>query len=500
MATDTAGGPTPDGSPDQLTVSLVVAKGGQAHGPVSETWTVAPGRLSGIVYYNSYGTRLAKNYPGAIGGDGKFGGAVLSIHVGDTAPKLVAGADGDASQCRVCHSVAAKGSRLIVQHGDANDTSSAYDLAPGGATEIPLAIGAQFPALAPDGSFALSPSGQLLAMPDDSSPLPVAGLAAVATNLGTPAFSPDGKRVVFNPMAGPGVENPTQKLVVMDFEVATGTFSNPTVVADYTGQPAQTRPGWPAFFPDGNSAVFHVQSAAGSDGNGDGALRTRKGAKAQIAWTSASDAGSVTPLDALNGLDGSGASYLPKLASPVSMGCTGDGVQVGGIDADHADDVNLNYEPTVNPIASGGYAWVVFTSRRLYGNEATIPPFCSDPRGVDLVQNITTKKLWVAAIDLNAKPGADASHPAFYLPAQELLAGNARGFWVLDPCRQDGNSCESGDQCCNGFCRPESGALVCSSTPPDNQCSKLQEKCSSAADCCDADAACVGGFCAQGKP
>ena len=37
-------------------------------------------------------------------------------------------------------------------------------------------------------------------------------------------------------------------------------------------------------------------------------------------------------------------------------------------------------------------------------------------------------------------PGTDASHPAFYLPAQELLAGNARGFWVLDPCQTDGTS------------------------------------------------------------
>ena len=37
-------------------------------------------------------------------------------------------------------------------------------------------------------------------------------------------------------------------------------------------------------------------------------------------------------------------------------------------DADH----ELNYEPTVAPIASGGYAWVVFMSRRMYGNVATI--------------------------------------------------------------------------------------------------------------------------------
>ena len=101
----------------------------------------------------------------------------------------------------------------------------------------------------------------------------------------------------------------------------------------------------------------------------------------------------------------------------------------------------MNYEPTVNPVASGGYAWVVFTSRRMYGNEATIPPFCSDPRGVDLISNITPKKLWVAAD--RSEPGArhGRSHPAFYLPAQELLAGNARGFWVLDPCQAERHRC-----------------------------------------------------------
>jgi hypothetical protein len=323
------------------------------------------------------------------------------------------------------------------------------------------------------------------------------GLTSVATNLGTPAFSPDGTLVTFNPIAGPGVQNPKQKLLVMSFDVATKTFSNATEIVDFTGQPAEVRPGWPAFFPDGKSVVFNHQSAAGIDGNNLGDLRTRKGAKARLAWASASGGQQITALDQLNG-----ASYLPKLDQPVAMSCLGDGFEVGNIDADHADDVNLNYEPTVNPIASGGYAWVVFTSRRMYGSVATIPPFCSDPRGVDLVQNITTKKLWVAAIDLNAQPGVDSSHPAFYLPGQELLAGNSRGFWVLDPCKPKGESCESGDQCCDGYCQPvgANGELVCSNTPPDSQCSKPQEKCTTAADCCDPSNICLNGFCTPPTP
>jgi hypothetical protein len=208
----------------------------------------------------------------------------------------------------------------------------------------------------------------------------------------------------------------------------------------------------------------------------------------------------MTPLDQLNG-----KGYLPKLAQPSGVACndacgTASSPMVGTLNADHSDDVDVNYEPTVNPIASGGYAWVVFTSRRMYGSVATIGSFCSDPRGVDLVTNITPKKLWVAAIDLSQAAGVDSSHPAFYLPAQELLAGNARGFWSLDPCEPDGTSCTSGDQCCNGYCEAGDGGLVCSNTAPSSTCSALSDKCTKSSDCCDPSNECINGFCSQGSP
>ncbi len=494
--TQTAGGLTSTGERDRVTVKLTVVKDGMAAGPISQTWTIAPARLSGTIYYNSYGTQLAKNFAGAVGGDGKFGGAVLSIRVGDTGPKLTAGADGKAPECRVCHSVSADGSRLVAPRGD-NGTSS-YALSPSGIAETSLGVNTEFPGMAPDGSFALTSGGKILEMPAAATEITPPGLAGVATSIGTPAFDPSGKSVAFNPTAGPGMTGPGKKLFVMDFKAATRTFSNVRTVVANTAPGVDQRPGWPAFLPDGESLVFHQQSKAGGDGDKEaGALYTRRGAKAQIHWTNTSNATKVTALNALNGLDAKGVSYLPKLSAPVVLGCTGDTQQVGGIDADHADDANLNYEPTVNPVASGGYAWVVVTSRRMYGNVATIPPFCSDPRGVDLIKNITTKKLWVAAIDLGAKPGEDASHPAFYLPSQELLAGNARGFWVLDPCRGDGQSCDSGDQCCNGYCTANatSGALECGNMPPDAQCSAEGDKCSQDADCCSSSNVCSGGFC-----
>ncbi|HEX4513706.1 MAG TPA: hypothetical protein VH054_09225, partial [Polyangiaceae bacterium] len=154
----------------------------------------------------------------------------------------------------------------------------------------------------------------------------------------------------------------------------------------------------------------------------------------------------------------------------------------------------LNYEPTMNPIASGGYYWVVFTSRRMYGNVATGDPW-SGYTGAPI-----PKKLWVAAIDINPTPGKDPSHPAFYLPGQEINAGNSRGFWVVDPCKANGNSCVTGDECCNGFCRQgDGGGLVCSNNP--GGCSQQYESCTTDADCCGAGAlTCVNGHCAQKNP
>jgi hypothetical protein len=496
MATNTAGGLTPEGEPDRLEVSLTLAKGAESYGPVTRRWTVAQARLSGTIYYSSYGTNLAKNHDGAVGGDGKFGGAVLSIRVGDTGPALAAGTDGGAAQCRVCHSTSADGGRLFALSGDGYK-SNAYDLSPTGVgpeQAIPKS-GVEYPGLTADGRYALAHDGVLLDLDNGGAEVSTTGLSDVATDLGPASFSYDGTSVAFNPMASPMIADPRRKLVVMAFDAAAKAFSSPVTVVDNSAETnAEMRPGWPTFTPDG-ALVFHQQIAAGTDGNNQSALHTRKGAKAYLAWTPASEA-SPTPLNRLNGLDASGESYLPQLAAPIALTCTGDGTQVGGIDANHADDANLNYEPTVNPIPSGGYAWVVFTSRRMYGSVANIPPFCSDPRGVNLIDNITPKKLWVAAINLNGKPGEDISHPAFYLPAQELLAGNTRGAWVLDPCRNDGTSCETGDQCCNGYCSANGeGELVCANEPPDNQCSAPQERCEEATDCCDPANQCINGFC-----
>jgi hypothetical protein len=217
--------------------------------------------------------------------------------------------------------------------------------------------------------------------------------------------------------------------------------------------------------------------------------------------------GTTAMLDQINGYTG-GMPYLPFGSA----------------------EENLNYEPTILPVAVGGYFWVVFTSRREYGN--TIND--ADPWEGLFEGNTPAKrkKLWVAALDINngettVTNAMDISHPPFYLTGQELAGGNSRGFWALDPCQQNGTSCSGGDQCCSGYCRQLSGdagatASDSGATGSDaaasgadagaggdggtsfvcvvpQACANEYEKCTMTSDCCQASMGyqCLGGFCAQ---
>jgi hypothetical protein len=484
----------------RVTLTLAAKSGGAYTAYASGktlTWTIAPTTLKGTVYYNSYGTKLAENYTGAKGGNGKFGGATLAIRGDAFDPVLVAGKSGDASGCRVCHTVSADGSLMIAQH-ESNMASSAYDLNDMNAERAyPSADDGKFgwAALSPDGALALGNAGppgdnpanrasldhSALYKTADGSVLPLAGFADVATQAATPSFAVDGKQIAFNLYAGPAggkVAANGGSLVVMDF-AATGAdqyaASNPRAV--FTSSSADQLPAWPYFLPDGNALVFELEKQPGSGGE---RFVTRNGARGELWWTTQD--GRAHALDQANG-----KGYLPN-------------VGVG-----HGDDTTLQYEPTVAPIVAGGYAWMVFTSRRAYGNVATRDPYESDARAFDLTPGNpagpTTKKLWISAIDMPPKPGTDPSHPAFYLPAQELYAGNSRGFWVLDACKPLNDSCGSGDECCGGFCREvgEFGAKVCTDTPPSG-CAMEYESCNVDGDCCpNASGAlsCIAGRCAR---
>jgi hypothetical protein len=456
---------------DPVSVELVFAAGGATIGPIKQTWKIAPGTLKGTVYYNSYGTNLAHNYCCTIGG-ARFGGATLGIKPGASDPTLVAGSD---SSCRTCHSVAANGSVLVTQHGEDYNASSVFDLKTLAETPMsPADSRFAFPALAPDGTYLFANSApvpgtgytgpsQLFAVPSGA-PIASTGLPG-DLRAGCPAFSPDSKHLAFNLYGGAGSDQRT--LSSLAFDPTTKAFTGPTAL--YT--PPAGVAVWPSFLPTNDAVIFELETVSHEFG------ATRDGVRAELWWI---DLATKTP-KRLDQLDGTG--YLPTGA------------------AGHDADTTLQYEPTVNPVASGGFAWVVFTSRRMYGNVATVDPFWSDPRSHDISVAPTTKKLWVAAIDLGAAPGTDPSHPAFYLPGQELLAGNSRGYWVVDPCKPDLSSCETGDECCGGYCRPAAdGGFTCTSDVP--KCAAEFEKCTKDSDCCGygSGITCIDGRCARKGP
>ncbi len=218
-ATNTAGGTTPAGTPDDLIVSLVIAKSGVGYGPISETWHVAPARLTGTVYYNAYGTGYVQNWGANVDTAGnRLGGAVLGVRSGDLAPTLVVGENSsDDSGCRVCHIVASRGKWLISQseQGSPGDgLSRLYDLSQsnidGSGVQIPQVGVFAWAAMTGDGSYALTnavnPSSSNPAIGGSTSSFYQFGAAPVSAPLaglpanvaaGYPADAPDDKMVAY---------------------------------------------------------------------------------------------------------------------------------------------------------------------------------------------------------------------------------------------------------------------------------------------------------------
>jgi hypothetical protein len=492
---------------DPLRVDVTIAASDGVVGPITENWTIAPAVLQGTVYYGSYNTALN-------GSPGTVTGAILSIQPGNLSPTLAV--PSLMGQCHVCHEVSANGSTLYTNNAIGDYAfGGSYDLGNGSAlikaydqTDVGV-NGLQYNDVAgkftyggvyPDGTFVLANSNDNFHSYTESSDLfardtlmriPTNGFTNVVSQAVTPTFSPDGRHVAFNfwqaqsgSDAGVTAGNGAS-LAAMDFNCGAPAGSIQCAAPPYTfsglreiyRDPTRVA-GWPGFTPDGNAVVFQSTITPSTGGS---PLNTFSGGTAELMIADARNPPQFQPtrLCALNGFQSDCAtSYLPVSSS-------------------HSNDTIYNYEPTMNPIASGGYYWVVFTTRREYGNVAQGDPY--ETNTYSPINHPVTKKLWVAALDENPTAGKDPSHPAFYLPGQELNAGDMRGFWAVEPCRADGVTCSTGDQCCNGFCRqpPDGGALACMSTTTG--CSNVFEKCVTTTDCCGAAGGtqCINGRCAQ---
>jgi hypothetical protein len=75
-----------------------------------------------------------------------------------------------------------------------------------------------------------------------------------------------------------------------------------------------------------------------------------------------------------------------------------------------------------------------------------------------------------------------------------------RGFWSLEACHADGGGCETGSQCCGGFCDKSSGAGVCKSAA--SACSDDGDRCNGNSDCCNAasGSSCINHVCSEPTP
>ena len=99
---------------------------------------------------------------------------------------------------------------------------------------------------------------------------------------------------------------------------------------------------------------------------------------------------------------------------------------------EQATDANKSYQPTMLPVAVGGYRWVVFTSTRPYGNTinlASIQQDFSDTTSYATASytpmtntSDIQSQLWVAAID-DSPSGGDRSQSSGVLVAEPELLG-----------------------------------------------------------------------------
>jgi hypothetical protein len=447
----------------RLEVSMAKALGGAAYGPYTSHLKIADASLKGVVYYQTY------DQPNH---------GLWSVRPGSQDPAQLI-----QPGCVVCHSVSSNGKRLGV--GADNSTyaaqSGVYDVASDGSikqvTGAPQGLGGDsrglsFPVFTPDGRYVTRSRNDfwggrdtLAFKIDDANksllPADVVGLKDVDALL--PAFSHDGKRYVFT--NGPDEKDtssaPLRSLSLMDVTVDDGaaphgqlTFSNRRVLVDHGADGAVAK--FATFLPDSNLVVY--QSSFTTHAGFDRMLPT---------WDASARSG--------------GADGLLRLVSATHQ----QGVSLANLNPDTPETTH-DYEPFALPVPAGGYYWIVFTSTRPYGSV--------------FEGSAARKQLWVAAISPDAAPGSDPSHPPFYLPGQSDTR-NERGFWALDPCRAEGDGCESGDQCCGGFCRPEDASdpasrHVC--RPPEvGECVDSGDRCAQDSDCCELATGqrCIGGYC-----
>ncbi len=447
-----------------FSLDVTQANSSMGYGPVRLPLIAAPGSLKGSVYYMTYA-------------EGSLGVWRVATATKEAPTHVVQG-------CGVCHSVSANGQHLVVGSEDTSK-SGVYQLLPDGGvpkiTGAPSGLGGDsrgisFAANTPDGKYMVRSQNDFwggknlkaFLIDDVGKKLTEAEVVGMgdAVSAYIPSISPDGRFIAFTTGQGDTSlgANPTKALNVMNLTVDSTvmpagrlTFSNRRTIVDTGAMGPVVK--FATFLPN-TQMLAYQEHTSGCTANA-GMLPT---------WSAACTHGSRSP-GRLMFIDTSATGTMPVPMSKANAGL------------DNSAEWQ-NYEPFALPTPSGGYYWVAFTSIRDYGNTY---------QGA-----AARKQLWVTAVSTHPGPNEDPSHPAFYLPNQKETE-NERGYWALDPCKDVGEGCASGGECCAGFCREfqEGTQKVCSQKT--QTCSQEGERCQTADDCCPPfeglGLQCLGGFC-----
>ncbi len=416
---------------DPLTVSVTRLSGSTAYQPITQTWHVVQGKLHGSVYYWE------------LPGNGNCGnsstGRILRIKP-DSA--VVDQFFTNNNQCWGCHTVSRDGNTVMASFNFPVSTIDVNKVTP---TKSNCDMGqGTFSTFDTTGKFGLIGGDSFGSYKINL--FDVVKCTQVKPDIfgafgasGEPAWSPDGKHIAaITGGSGGGwfFDSSAGNITIAD---ATGnTFSNfKTIVSQ--GKLPGGRPAYPSFDPTSQYITF---------GNPTQGSRTTA----------------------------QGNLWLTDLTGKFKELKTGE--SINGV----PDTKSFN--SVFAPLRAGGYSWIVFVTRRDYGNRL-------------VGQN--NQQLWVMALD-DPPSAADPSHPAFYMRGQEDCAKSENAYYALDPCKQKGQGCTSGVDCCSGQCIKQGGVYVCGD-PTTNTCSDDGNKCTIDADCCGAPVSqCIDGFCQKPPP
>lgn len=347
--------------------------------------------------------------------------------------------DTDGNTCVGCHTLSRDGSRMAFEYYGGWRTSGIVDVvAPNPPLLMPGVMPANFSAYNPAGDRLLTSLNGVLTLRDPLNGTPLEDLQ-LGGLLGThPAWSPDGATIAYASQVS-GQAFSDIDFFLSDLSIirdASGTRSAPEVLVPADGLANS----YPSFSPSGSKVAFMRGNYSRSHTSYDPMAPS-----------------AISPADLF-------VAPVDRSSPPVKL--------------ERASAAGQAYLPAYSPFSGAGVTWVAFFSRRDYGN---------------VTRGSGRRQIWVTAIDEGAAAGADPSHAAFWLPAQDATTENMSAYWAPDPCHSEGSACVLDDDCCGGaVCRPDAtGARVC--TLRENACREVGELCADTSECCPGtNIACVG--------